>query len=359
MSEPAAPAIHEYPKKLCLTNWQSPGDVLCLTGAVRDLHRAYPGRYITDVRTSAGAIWDHNPHITHFDGEWVDIGAAMARDARPPKPLESKGVLFLPMQYPAVHKSNQASIHFCHAFHRELEALLNVQIECTEFKPEIFLSDQEKGWMSQVAELGVGQKFWIVDCGGKWDFTAKWPNPYKMQEVINHFTGRLVFVQVGDNGNWHPHLSGCINLIGQTDLRQIIRLMYHASGVITPITFFMHLAAAVPTAPGQPPARACVVLAGGREPAHWEAYPQHRFLSLQGSLPCCTPWACWKSRCTLVKDGDEKDTSACTNFNEYPPPDAPLSKQKLDVLRVAKCLDMISAEQVIGAIESYYKGGVL
>ena len=35
----------------------------------------------------------------------------------------------------------------------------------------------------------------------------------------------------------------------------------------------MHLAAAVPTTDGRP--RACVVIAGGREPVAWEAYPWH------------------------------------------------------------------------------------
>ena len=31
------------PEKLILRNFQSPGDIVMLTAAVRDLHRAYPG----------------------------------------------------------------------------------------------------------------------------------------------------------------------------------------------------------------------------------------------------------------------------------------------------------------------------
>ena len=42
--------------RLILKSFQSPGDIVMLTAAVRDLHAAYPGRFQTDVRTSADAI---------------------------------------------------------------------------------------------------------------------------------------------------------------------------------------------------------------------------------------------------------------------------------------------------------------
>lgn len=51
-------------KKLILRNFQSPGDILMLTAAVRDLHVCYPGRFLTDVRTPCPDLWQHNPHLT-------------------------------------------------------------------------------------------------------------------------------------------------------------------------------------------------------------------------------------------------------------------------------------------------------
>ena len=45
------------PRRLILSNRQSPGDVLMLPAAVRDLHRSYPGQFETDVRTSCPALW--------------------------------------------------------------------------------------------------------------------------------------------------------------------------------------------------------------------------------------------------------------------------------------------------------------
>ena len=110
----------------------------------------------------------------------------------------------------------------------------------------------------------------------------------------------------------------------------------------------MHLAAAVETRPGRPKNRACVVIAGGREPAQWEAYPHHQYISTNGALWCCEDGGCWKSRCQLVGDGDEKDTSVCS-----------LPVQIRSELRIPRCLDMISAQEVIRRIEWYYEGGAL
>ena len=51
-------------QNIILKSFQSPGDIVMLTAAIRDLHRAYPGRFTTDVRTSAEAIWEHSPYLT-------------------------------------------------------------------------------------------------------------------------------------------------------------------------------------------------------------------------------------------------------------------------------------------------------
>ena len=134
--------------------------------------------------------------------------------------------------------------------------------------------------------------------------------------------------------------------MGKTSLRQFIRLMHHAAGVVCPVTFAMHLAAAVETRAGAPKVRPCVVIAGGREPTHWEAYPQHQYLSTVGALSCCLEGGCWKSRCQLVGDGDEKDRR---NVCEQP-------VQLTPDLRIPRCLDMITADDVIRRIELYLAG---
>lgn len=339
-------------RRLVLTNYQSPGDILMLTAAVRDLHRAFPGRYQVDVRTSCGQLWDSNPHVTRFPEPWIEEAAQQARDARPALPIVREDIAIIPCDYPLVHKSNQRDGHFISAFHDSIGRALGLEIPVSEFKPDIHLADVEKQWMSQIAEMGVHDAFWLVVTGGKWDATAKWPNPKTLQQVVDYFGRKLLFVQAGDNANWHPLLSGVVDLVGQTDLRMLIRLIWHAKGLITPVTCLMHLAAALD--------KPCVVIAGGREPTHWEAYPTHRYLSTQGALKCCTPGACWKSRSTPVGDGDGKDSpeSLCQNYVELPAPVSPLANRKLETIRIPKCIDMISADDIIRAVASYHEGGV-
>jgi hypothetical protein len=49
--------------KLILANPLAPGDILMSTSAIRDLHKAYPGEYVTDIRCPTGCeqIFYNNP----------------------------------------------------------------------------------------------------------------------------------------------------------------------------------------------------------------------------------------------------------------------------------------------------------
>jgi ADP-heptose:LPS heptosyltransferase/SAM-dependent methyltransferase len=312
-------------RRLILRSRQSPGDILMLTAAVRDLHLAHPQQFETDVRTSAEAIWENNPRVTKL----------AERDSN---------VEVIDMHYPLIHESNQKPYHFVHGYAQYLEQKLGLSIPVTKFNGEIFLHDEERH--SPLPGQELPDKFWIMMAGGKYDFTAKWWNPTSYQRVVDHFQGTLQFVQCGEQGHWHPPLQNVINLVGKTSLRQFIRLMHHAAGVVCPVTFAMHLAAAVETRAGMPKVRPCVVLGGGREPTQWEAYPQHQYISTIGALSCCLEGGCWKSRCQLVGDGDEKDRrDVCEQPVQITPE-----------LRIPKCLDMITPEDVIRRIEMYLEG---
>lgn len=307
----------------------SPGDITMLTAAVRDLHLSSPDEFVVGVDTSAGALWENNPFVT------------------PLSEFES-GVETLDMHYPLIQESNRRPYHFIHGFAQYLESKLGIRIPITAFRGDIHLSSQEKSWMSQVAELGYEGPFWIIVAGGKFDFTAKWWNPASYQAVIDHFYGRIPFVQVGETGHWHSQLERVLDFRGRTDTRQFVRLMHHADGAVCPVTFAMHLAAAVEAKAGKPKSRACVVIAGGREPMQWEAYPHHQFLSTNGALRCCEEGGCWKSRCQPVGDGDSKDLDLC-----------PHPIQVANNLNIPKCMDMIRPADVVRRIELYYEGGAL
>jgi ADP-heptose:LPS heptosyltransferase len=313
------------PRKQLLRNFQSPGDILMLTAAVRDLHACYPGRFATDVRTSCPDLWLHNPHLTPL------------RDDEP-------GVEVIDCHYPLIDRINTAPYHFIHGFIEYLNETLGLQIKPTQFKGDLHLSAEEREWFHKVESIkGRSPRFWLFTSGGKFDYTIKWWSPARYPEVIDHFEGRLDFVQVGEDHHHHPALERVIDLRGQTTLRQLFRLMYHAEGAISAVSLLMHLAAAVEMKPGMPQNRPCVVIAGGREPPHFTFYTHHQYLHTVGALRCCDQGGCWKSRTVAIGDGDPKDQELCVDV----------------VGELPRCMHMITAADVIRAVERYYAGGAL
>ena len=112
-------------RRLILRSFQSPGDVVMLTAAVRDLHVAYPGQFETDVRTSADALWEHNPWLTRLN------------EGTP-------GVEVLDMHYPLVHQSNQRPYTFCTAI-RSTSKINSACASRSRNFPEIFTSALPNG----------------------------------------------------------------------------------------------------------------------------------------------------------------------------------------------------------------------
>ena len=239
-----------------------------------------------------------------------------------------------------INHSNQRSVHVLQDYCDFLAHALQVPVPLITNRPLLFLSDEEKGWLNQVAEQhGKPDRWWVLNAGGKRDFTAK-QYPY-FQEVVDRLQGRVTFVQVGKLEHAHRPLRGVVNLLGKTDDRQLIRLCHHARGVLCGVTFTMHIAAAL-----QKPA---VVVAGAREPRSWNTYPGIVLLNNVGSLRCPTVIAneaCWRSRVVKLNDGQEQDGSLCDNpvMTDQP---------------ASKCMAMITPEEVVRAVEGYYVGGVL
>jgi ADP-heptose:LPS heptosyltransferase len=350
-------------KRIILKTTQSPGDVVMLTACVRELKRALGADAEIDVRTPCPALWAHNPNLT---------------------PLEDGAGELIECRYPLIHRSNTVPLHFIHGYTQFIGELLGLALAPVEFRGDIHLAPEERGWMSQVQEI-VRQPvpFWIVAAGGKYDFTAKWWEHARWQSVVDGFAGRILFVQVGERKHHHPPLRGVLDLRGKTSLRQLVRLVHHAQGVLCPVTLLMHLAAAVPVRQGMPRNRPCVVVAGGREPMQWEAYPHHQYIHTNGALRCCENGGCWKSRVLPLGDGDQKDEpeKLCVDVVELATgrrqAGAGWVKER-DEKRSAfadrnagfltdhelpsylpRCLDMITPEEVARRIELYFEGGVV
>lgn len=201
-----------------------------------------------------------------------------------------------------------------------------MKITADELRGDIYLSDDER----QHPPAGLeGKRYWVVVAGAKSGVPIKNWGTENYQAVVDALAGRIHFVQMGDKAAWHPPLRGVTNLVGKTSVREMIRLLYHADGVLCPITSAMHMAAAIPAKPGGPNPRPCVVLAGGREPVSYIQYRGHTVLANVGSLPC-SKLACGQS-----------------NFN--PPAGCP-RPVNAGGQQIPECMAKITPAEVVAAI---------
>lgn len=302
-------------------------NIILLTAAIRDLHKTYPNQFLTDMRTAYPAIWENNPYVTPLDEAASDV-------------------IMIALDMPLINRSNELPYHTVHSFIEFFNNKLKLQVRSTAFRGDIYISNLEKQWISQVAEIaGADIPFWIIVAGGKHDHTIKWWDIRRFQQIIDHFKDRIQFVHVGAVEHHHPELKGVIDLRGRTDMRALIRLVYHAQGVLCPVTSLMHLAAAVEIKPGLPKNRPCVVVAGGRESVQREAYPYHQYIHTIGTLLCCENGGCWRSRTVPLGDGSIRDRP---------------EHLCVDVVRnLPRCMDVITSNEVTRRIETYFEGGIV
>jgi len=134
-----------------------------LTAVVRDLHAACPGQFLTDVRTAADPLWEHNPHLTRLSegepGVTSRKGASTACAFDLTRLSEGEpGVTVLDMQYPAIHQSNQRPYHFLHGYVQFFKERLGLRLPVTRFHGDIHLSAAEKAAPPH-PELGIPERF--------------------------------------------------------------------------------------------------------------------------------------------------------------------------------------------------------
>ncbi len=315
----------ENPLKLILIQKQSPGDIMMATVALRDLHKTYPGEYITDMRTPCNEIFKNNPYVTSMPGggdkEPEIIEALKANDKHPP--IKYDAFVYCNLHYPMIHESGVLGPHFADGMPKFLADQLGRPIKRHGLRPELYLDQNEQNWPSPaLVKGGYEGKYWVINAGSKSDFPLKQYPHY--QEVVKILAKEIKFIQVGVATHNHPKLEGVINFIGKTNMRELMRLIYKAEGLLTCVSVPMHIAAAFK--------KPCVVIAGGREGTRWELYPDHRFLYTNGALECCRYDGCWKNK---IEDCSHNENG------------------------IALCMKLIEPEEIARAIRMYYKGGVL
>ncbi len=281
------------PYKIFLRHHRAPGDVVVMTSAVESLHRQYPGQYRVCVSTPYPEIWKNNPGVEAmlpWTCHIVDLDY-MARDS-------------------------ETGCHFMDAFTSRLGKALGVSLTRQVDRPCLFLTDEEKN-----KKWGFG-KYIVLNAGVKHDMPAKQWGGY--QSVVDRLKRRVKFVQVGLRQHSHPPLTGVVDLVGQTSLRDLFSLVNGSVGGIGGTTLLQHVCGAL--------AKPYFGILGGREPVTWSAYPGAVLFGNVGSLPCCAERACWRSK--VSGEGDR----VCS----------------LPVVTAAgivpQCMESISVDEVVAAV---------
>ncbi len=313
-------------KNIIFSNKQCPGDIVAMQYGVNCFAKEHK-EYNVNVETTVPDLWIGNPYIKH--------------DLKP-----SKATRNIKLDYRSIHRSNQNPVSFLHAFRETIENVLKLKCPDIPYQDTIHITEEEKGWFSAPREiLGHDYPYWVINSGYKKDFTAKQWDFNRYQQLVT-LNPNVFFVQVGLTNSHHVHKplvgSNVINLLNKTDNRQLIRLVYNSFGVITPVSYTMMLAYCIPPHPRfKRKSRGCIVIAGGREPNHWQQPPGGHYLHTCGMLPCCDYGGCWKSRVIPIGDNDDKDKSLCA----YP--------VKIGKQTIAKCMDMISFDEVDLILHKY------
>jgi hypothetical protein len=293
------------------------GDMSALALAVRDLQTAYPGRYRLNLRMGWPQLFEHNKYLTH--------------NHMPPGTREV-------IIQTNIGLYGNGEDHLQTIYTRQLEKLLDLTIPITRIGgyDAIHLSDEEKAWLPPWPTY---KPYWILNAGSKADFTVKQSDPAELQKVVDHFRGRIMFVQTGGKDHLHPKIKNAFHYFGTAEdnnIRNVMKAMYRAQGVLTPISGPMHLAAALELPP-EMKERHCVVLAGGREREMLYAYPNHKVLENVGELDCCRKGPCWRLKV---------DVDCLNGTNVGLPLFVP------GPLRIAKCMAMLTADKMIERIEA-------
>jgi len=377
-------------RKIIFAHGRAPGDCLMLSAGIRDFKALFPDIAL-NVDTKFQQLFENNPNID------------------PSIKRGDPGVEYYRVGYPAIQGCNEGYVHFCEAFllnmitiadaheslgmsvgefcstfsgGRSADEEKNDESSCSsssegslssgiangdphhKFRTwrarwrsltkdhlrkwgDIHLTDAERADNPMLSGYGI-DRYWIVAPGGKRDCTCKIWDWRRFQEVVDHYEGVLKFVVIGRSDHLIDSIRGTVSWVDKTrdNVRDLLSLFYHAQGIVTGVSFPMHLAGAMPHKPGTCAGRKPIVaIYGGREPVGFTAYEGSQILHTGGALTCCPVGGCWQSRVSPLSKDAEKNNRLCHQ---------PIM---VDDRPIPRCMDMITAQDVIRAIGRYYEGG--
>jgi hypothetical protein len=308
-------------KHIIIRQEEGLGDATVLSGVVRDLHLAFPNKFSVEFRGWAAPIFYGCPHFDYVTHEIPRTGSA------------SMGEITVECY---LNEFPETKEHIQEILARKLSQAIKFHIPTTKFGGDTRLLPPEKEAFKALPFSG--ERYVILNPGSKrtgGSITVKQPNVGEIRKVVQHFLGKVLFVQVGGQYAYNPDIPGAYRFIeepNENTLRKAMIAMYGAVGTLGPISWPMHLSQSLETIPGRPP-RWSVVIAGGRERSSLVRYPNQTILNKIGHYECCLKDACYKTN---------TDTDCLLPVLS---PSVPF--------KMAKCMEDTTAHEMIEAIERH------
>lgn len=293
--------------------------MLPLLATVQNLRRVRPDLKI-DLMGPCPELLDHHPDITRG----------------------IKGRLVVP-KYDG-KTACDAGWNFVDAYHHDMQKQLQMVIPRVDHSPRLYLTEDE-----DTPPPYLPKDYCLVVSGGKRDLTTKHWGHWNYQKVVDALP-EVPWVQIGHEDQpmggkkpWHSHprLAGCIDLIGRTNTRELMRVIRHARVLLCGITLPMWIAASFHYLPRPPRA---VIICGGREPDWFIAQPNQIYHCTASDVGCGRKGkGCWLSRTVKQNDGFFLDWSICTSQQNFP--------NGLDC-KTPRCMELIDAPDVVASVKT-------
>lgn len=288
----------------------APGDTVGVSAFVRDYTTAFPDSRLSVNSCRADEIFAHDDRVTRIPPQTTPIT-----------------LRYRPTIDAARTDPNR---RYMYAAHDSFETVTGVRLPRGSAKPSLILSRDERTPPRQ-------QPYAVVAGGSKADIATKQSPPELFREVVAK-TQHLNWVQVGrtdgvriKDRQWLiPYTA---NLLGKTSVRELMRLIAHASVVLCHTSLPMLLAAAFDVP--------CIVVGGGRESPSLFTGLGVTYLDTLGQLDCCKLQAC-------------KALYPIQTHSEVPYPSGTVCSDPVQTENVwiGRCMTLYTADQIVSALST-------
>lgn len=213
------------------------GDFICTTSFFKDFSEQYPNKniyvtinwfYVENYYSRFLDVFKTNKYVKIWNGEDIDII------------VKYKNVQYLQ----ASKFSNDYNMGA--GLYKFFYEQTGINVEKRTNGTVLCLTDEEKSnIILNTFNIPTDKPIGIINFGVNINYNScKLQDIEKLQNIIDKTSHKICWVQVGQDFCYQNFkLNNCINLINQTNIRELFSLIYHAQYIVCPLTSIIHVSA--------------------------------------------------------------------------------------------------------------------